>query len=322
MASESVVKLSGFFTILIMTIMLNNSVSGAFITNGYASSEIYSVTGDGNPLVGLDIESDNLYFGHYENIKSYNISGGYVSTVGTITSTVTDTIVVQNGSVTYTGYSYNYDFPPPYATGYFDTGGTYIQQTTIYGLYDAAVNPAGDLYIAAYPDASGTKIYRYNWASGNTTKIADIGGYSGGLAFDSSGNLYYAYQDIMNPAILKFTVQQVAAGNLTKNDGVSVLDISGGYLAFDENDNFYATTGYGRKISKYDLGTGIETVIANADPDWNVDAIGKFAINGDYIYSIYNERDVYGAIEQITIPEPTTIFLLGLSGLWLRRRSV
>lgn len=322
MASENVMKSRLVPALLIMIILANTNCFAAFSTNGYDVNELYSVTGTANPLTGIDAQGGNLYFGHYENIKSYNLGSGLVSTVGTISSTVTDTIVVQNGSVTYTAYSYNYDSPPPYKMGYFDTGGTHIQQTTIYGLYDAAVNPSGDLYIVAYPDAAGTKIYKYNWSNGSTTQIAHIGGYSGGLAFDSSGDLYYAYQDLFNPAILKFTAQQVADGGLDIADGVSVLDISGGYLAFDENDNFYATTGWGRQLSTFDLGTGIETVIANADPDWMVDAIFKFTIEGDYIYAVYNERNVYGAIEQITIPEPAAIVLFALAGLWLRRRSV
>jgi hypothetical protein len=322
MASEKVIRSRVVPALLTMLILTSTNCFAAFSTNGYEATEIYSATGTLNPLAGIATYGGSLYFGHYENIKSYNISSGLVSTVGTISSTVTDTVVVQNGSVTYTAYAYNNDFPPPYLTGYFDTSGTYIQQTTIYGLYDAAVNPSGDLYIVAYPNAAGTKIYKYDWSNGNITQIADIGGYSGGLAFDGSGNLYYAYQDLFNPAILKFTAQQVAAGGLTFADGVSVLDGSAGYLAFDENDNFYATTGWGRQLSMYDLSTGAETVIANADPDWQVDAIGKFVITGDYLYAIYNERDVYGAIEQITIPEPATILLMAAAGTGLRRRRV
>ncbi len=322
MASEKMMRSVGVPALVTMVILLETNCFAAFSTSGYDVTEIYSATGTVNPLTGIDAYGGSLYFGHYENIKSYNISSGMVSTVGTISSTVTDTVVVQNGSVTYTAYAYNNDFPPPYRSGYFDTSGTYIQQTTIYGLYDAAVNPPGELYIVAYPDAAGTKIYKYDWSGGGTTLIADIGGYSGGLTFDSSGNLYYAYQDLFNPAILKFSAQQVAAGGLTIADGVSVLGISGGYLAFDENDNFYATTGWGRQLSMYDIDTGIETVIANADPDWEVDAIGKFVIDGDYLYAVYNERDVYGAIEQITVPEPAMVLLMAAAGAGLRRRRV
>jgi hypothetical protein len=317
MVLERVMRSRRIPVFLLMTLMLNNTVFAVFSTaTGYSSTELFSSTGTYTTCGGLDIDSGSLYFGNYSEIKSLNLSDNSVSTVGSIGGNAGNALVVRHSNLTYTAYGTSYDEPYPYKMGYIDGEGTYNNQLDEDGIYDAAVSPNGDCYIVANPDALGSQIFKYDWTTGATTLIADIGGSSGGLAFDDAGNLYYADQGEgeRDASILKFTAMEVAAGSLDASDADSFFDIAAGYIVLDDDGVLYATTGWGATLAKYDFST--ESMIEEIA----YGSIGKLMLDGDYIYAIDTDWGSYSSTIQRIVPEPATIILLGLSGLWLRRR--
>jgi hypothetical protein len=267
----------------------------------------------------MALDDGQLYFGNYDEIKSINLGDYSVSSVGDIGGNADTSVVARHNGTTYVAIGTSYNEPYPYEIGYIDGTGDFNPQLEEDGIYDAAVDSQGDCYIVANPDALGSKIFTYDWDTGATTEIADIGGYSGSLAFDSAGNLYYADQgDTSRDAgILKFTTAQVEAGNLDVTDAEVVLDIKAGHIGFDDNGFLYATTGYGATFAMYDINTD---VLVN---EIAYGGIGKFLLDGDTIYAIDTDWDTYSStIQMITVPEPATVVLIGLASLLLRRKRI
>jgi len=286
----------------------------AFVTGaGYTSTELYSTTGTYTTIGGLDLDGGKLYFGQYTDMKSLNLGDNSTQVVGTIPSNVGNALVIRHNGTTYTSYGTSYNSPYPYKMGYINGSGSYVNQLNEDGIYDCAVNSLGDCYIVANPDALGSKILKYNWSSGSTTEVADVGGYSGGIAFDHFDNLYYAEQT--SGQILKFTTAQVATGGLDISEAEAILSITAGYICFGADDDLYATTGWGATLAKYDLSTqSLVSEIAYG-------GIGKFIVDGDDIYFVDTDWVDYSSTIQHVVPEPSTVLLLGLGGLLLRRRK-
>lgn len=317
MVSKRVMRFRNVFCLFVFLAGTANVMAAFSTAPGYTATELYSSAGAYTTLGGLDLDAGMLYFGQYTDIMSLDLSDNSTNVEGTVPANTGNSLVVRNSSTTYTSYGTSYTSPYPYKMGYIDGSGTYINQLDEDGIYDASVNLLGDCYIVANPGASGSKIFEYDWSNGNTTEIADVGGYSGSLAFDSVGNLYYADQgvfEVRDASVLKFTAAQVATGGLTADDGVSVLDITAGYIGFDADDDFYATTGWGATFAKYDLD------LHSWVEDIGYGGIGQFIVNGNDIYAIDTDWGAYASTIQHIVPEPATIALLGLGGLLLRRR--
>jgi len=281
---------------------------------GYTAAELYSSAAAYTTIEGLDLDAGKLYFGQYTDIKSLELSDNSTQTVGTVPSNAGIPLVVRNDGTTYTAYGTSYSSPYPYKMGYIDANGDYVNQLDEDGIYDCAVNSSGECYIVVNPDALGSKIFKYDWSDGSTMEVADIGSYSGGIAFDSLGNLYYAEQT--NGSILKFAADELALGGLTIDDGISVLDITAGYIGFDSDDNFYATTDWGETFGKYDLSAQslVEEIAYGG--------IGKFIVNDGDIYLVDTNWTEYASTIQHVVPEPASLVLISLGGLLLRKRRV
>lgn len=306
-------RMMSLVSIIVFMVAGSTNVMATFSpAPGYTATELYSSAGTYTTIGGLDLDAGKLYFGQYTDIKSLNLSDNSTQTVGTIPANAGNSLVVRNSGTTYTSYGTSYSSPYPYKMGYIDASGSYVNQLDEEGIYDCAVNSSGECYIVANPGALGSKILKYDWSDGSTIEIADIGGYSGGVTFDSLDNLYYAEQT--NGEVLMFTADEVAAGGLTADDGISVLDITVGYISFDAYDNFYATTDWGATFAKYDLSTQslVEEIAYGG--------IGKFIVDGGGIYLIDTDWAEYASTIQHVVPEPATMVLLGLGGLLLRKR--
>ena len=289
------------------------NAAAAFSTApGYTAEELYiSYTVIG----GLALDAEKLYFGQDTNVVCLDLNSNTVQSVGTLPWNIDIPVVARNNGITYASYGDSYDWPYLYHMGFFDESTSYINQLDEDGIFDYAINSSGQCYIVANPDAAGSKIFRYNWDDGNITEIADIGGYQGGLAFDSDGNLYYADQGdgemvggewvvIRSPGILKFTAAQAAAGGLTADDAEVVLSITAGYIGFDADDNFYATTGWGATLAVYELDSQSKI------EDVAYGGIGKFIIDRYTMYAIDTDWFAYaGTIQQIALPQPPPLVL-------------
>lgn len=203
-------------------------------------------------------------------------------------------------------------------------GGTFVGQTaTVDGVYDSARDASGNLFLSANDDvdgdnlADGSRIYLYDQASGGVTEVANLGGFSGGLALASNGDLYYsAYED---NKIASFSAAQVGAvlaggASLTLSDAASEIVLAGpGFLAFDSADQLYA--------SHLDASWATHLVALDADGSTTsiADGGGKLVVDGDTLYTIDTDWNAYASdIYAVkAIPEPGTITLVLMSGAGL-----
>ncbi len=301
-----------------IVLLLASVASAAFSTaTGYSATELYTTSGSFTTIGGLDFDAGELYFGQSTNIKLLDLAEANTPVnAGTIPSNVGNSLVVRHGGVTYTSFGVSFAHPYPYRMGYIDANGDYYNQWDADGIYDAAVNSSGVCYVVANPDANGSRIFRYNFPDGNAAEIANVGGYSGGLAFDSQDNLYYAEQT--TGEILKFTAAEVASagdGNvLVISDADVALSIMAGYLDFDDDDYLYATTGYGAVLSKYDLASKSKV------RDVAYGGIGQFGWEAETLYLVDTDWGAFASTIQRVVPEPAAIWLIAGGLILLRRR--
>jgi hypothetical protein len=159
-----------------------------------------------------------------------------------------------------------------------------------------AINSSGDAYFTADPTGAGQcQIFKLD--AGIATFVAEIGGYAGPLAFDSQDNLYYASQT--GEGVMKFSVDDLGVLDMSVYD--VVLGITAGYIGFDEDDNFYATTGWGAAFSQYDLTLG--TLVT----DIAYGGVGQFVIEDGTIYLIDTDWVTYASTVYRITPVITTI---------------
>jgi hypothetical protein len=208
--------------------------------------------------------------------------------------------------------------------GTVDNTGTYSGKLNMNAIYDYSISPTGKFYFVADAQALGdSSIYTFDWTTNTAAQIASVGGYQGGIAFDSQGSLYYAHQgsydqnwNFTSVGIIKYTAEQLEGSTLlTVSDSLAVSRLTVGYIGFDNNDDLYATTGWGTLFAKYDLVTDTKIEdIAYGD-------IGKFVIDGEDIYALNSPYTGISSIQKIFVPEPTTIAVLALGSLLLRKRK-
>lgn len=221
---------------------------------GYASSARFESAID-ETVGGLEVVGDLAYFGVGTNVFSAGLSSTNVpSRLGSVPapSTGASFLAMRAGDL-HLAYSTNYNFPPSYRYGRI-SGGQFDQHGVLAGIYDGDVDAHGNLYLLAYPaDFSGSRVYRYEPSTTSLTEVIFVGGYSGGIAFDSSNRLHVAEQN--NGHVLRFTAEQLVAGNLVASDGQLVARVYASYLSFDHHNRLYAVSGFGNEIGIYDTST-------------------------------------------------------------------
>jgi len=273
-------------------------------------------------------DGDTLYFGNFRTIRSYNLTTGtngvYASIPG---NNDTKGLAKVDGNIY---IAYDTGGFPTYASvlsAVSPTGYSEVLKSSSgvdsYSIYDAVVY-GGYYYFTVNPgvngDLQGTKIYRLDLNDpSDPFMVADIGGSSGGLAFDGDGNLYYASQN-SGEGILRFDAADVLAGGLSVADGVTVADVTASNLGFLSDGELLAETIDGQTLASYDLATGIWNDIASTT---GYEYMGKFVVDGNDIYLTSTDYLTYSSsLYMLTlpsssfVPEPSGI-LMALSGLAL-----
>jgi len=219
---------------------------------GFSSAPIYDSGGSGF-LEGLDVSGNAALLGIGTQVLSLNLSTGTTNTVGILSNNVSVAFVKQRGEDVHAAIGLSYSFPFPSQHGVIDAG---IFQTygAIDGIYDAAVNSTDELYIIANPNSAGSRVYRFVPATTSLVQVINVGGFSGGITFDSQDRLYVAEQN--NGTILRYTPGQLATGSLTAASGEVVASIFATYLCFDEHDLMYIVSGFGNRLTQHDPDTG------------------------------------------------------------------
>ncbi|MFA7172179.1 MAG: hypothetical protein WC340_01985 [Kiritimatiellia bacterium] len=287
----------------------------------YIIQELDNSAGTFTTYGGLTKNGDVLYYGNYDTVRQYDLAGATNSVYATTVGNADTKGLAKIGSTLYMALDTSYNAPYPSSLGTVDpaTGFTATlvsgkeQGETTYSIYDATLNN-GEYYFVAAPGtintnsqsgATGTRIYRYNNADPSApVEIANIGGSSGGIAFDTAGNLYYASQN-WGQGILRFNAVNVARGGLTAADGATVADVTAGYLGFLPDGHLVATTGWGVSLDVFDINTGAKRrTIATVPSDWS-ESIGKFVVDGTTLYVAHTDWNAYtGNLYAINLIEP------------------
>ena len=188
------------------------------------------------------------------NIMAVTISNGATVAYGTLPPNATVAFLKWRDNNLHAAYGQSFSFPFPSRHGIIQAG-SYVNYGGSDGIYDAATSSDGTLYIMANPGAAGSKVFRFVPATTSLVEVANIGGFSGPIAMDSSNNLYVGEQSFGNEKILRFTSGQLAVGGLTAADGETIATTGSTYICLDENDRLYVTSGYGNFLTTYDVWT-------------------------------------------------------------------
>ena len=252
---NQIVRLACLFFFLLITSAFAQSQPVPSI--GYQLRELYQTTSY-TYIGGLTVNGQYAYFGEGDSkIMRQHLGTGATNHIGTLPPPgVGASYVAWVDDRLHVGYAEDYSFPtPPFCRlGWINESGDFDYQTGINGVFDAAADSSGAFYINAATAVGNTRIYRYDIASTSLTHVITIGGFSGGIAFDSQDRLYVA--DNNNGVILRFTPLQLSAGNLSAADGEQIYHAYAGYLAFDHLDRLYLTTDGGNSLVMINPETG------------------------------------------------------------------
>ncbi|MHB9037507.1 MAG: hypothetical protein ACYC64_12645 [Armatimonadota bacterium] len=185
----------------------------------------------------------------------------------------------------------------------------------------------GDAFVTA-----GDSVYMLD-SNGGLDAIATVDGYSGPLAFDAQGSLYYAPSNYPNPAtVLKWSSAEVAsavgAGVLGIPDADVVTSVGGAYgFAFDGQGQLLITNNSSSPVLQVFDGTDVSTIATFNVPNTNYPSLtfireranGGLVVGCSYMDSDWNGYTIISEMQ--LVPEPTSIMALtSLIGLAASRR--
>jgi len=244
-------RIAGCFvsSLLLPFISLNASL---LPDTGFSGVSIYDTSGQFVLIEALDIKDGVAYAGHGTNVVSVNLATHAATSFGVIPPNATFAYLVWRSNQLHAAYGTS--FSPPFSGRYgVMNSGTFVLHGSMDGIYDAAVNAEGTLFLMANPGGAGSKVFQFEPASTSLVEIIHVGGFSGPIAFDSSNRLYVGEQSFGNEKILRFTPSQLLAGSLTAADGELIVPLGATYMCLDENDRLYVTSGYGNELAIYDV---------------------------------------------------------------------
>ena len=199
---------------------------------------------------------------------------------------------------------------------------------------------AGGLLMVGSQGFGSSGLFHISSGGIQTTLVATVSQFSGGIAMDDVGDVYlgYAGLDANDNNIYKFTAAQIAAAiggtalNLGQATFVGNLGVSGS-LAVDSTTNRLYASGYQiNGIRVLDLGTNeTGTLVAPGFNNANYASLSTFSHGGVEYLGWVNRSGFaggdpvtygYAPLSTLPIPEPATALLgaLGFLALGQRRR--
>jgi len=333
-------------------------------STGDAASTVYSGVAPfgatdipGGFFNGFDVTASGKIVGLAgRNINLYSAAGTYERTIATVPDYNGDNApeygsfcrLTPDESTVWTGFTVNGNtddriYSVPFA------GGSATHEATFTGNYDLEFAQVGGNW---KPFVSGTNsttfgapnsVWLLDTAADNHVKIAGLGGYASGLAFDSSGNLYAADSSLKK--LYRFgtaRVQSAATGgaslvgdnaDFSSDMHFAAADITVDgvdHVFFNSNDPSYSGASIVSMLQpaaagayKYDniaVGTGSfgnwSTQLAFGGGTGDATLGGGSVFVGDFWSS--------GGVTELAVPEPGTVVLLSSGiftlGAMLRRR--
>ena len=301
---------------------------------GYAANDILTGVNFG----GYDTFGSSVVGWGNDSLNVYNKTGGVTNTLGTPSGYSGWNSFVRldpSGNSAWVGFTtsgntndriYQVDF----------TTGTWTYKATMASNFDMEFY-GGNPYVSGLNSTGWndpTSIWLLDTSGSNIhDKIVEIRGNPAGLAFDGSGNAYYATYDGYGSAGEMFrwdaadVLGAVGAGYLAIGDGTKLSDIEqgaydidvddAGNVLFNGNDGYYSYTalwdGTEGDGDNYDyLGVGNPS---EAGYNWFgfIDSEGNVTqVDGGFLYQ--TDSSPYGIAEVNAIPIPGAVWLLG-SGL-------
>jgi hypothetical protein len=188
------------------------------------------------------------------------------------------------------------------------------------GNYDIAFG-GGFGWLSANPGFAGGKIMRLDLTSGATTTVLTSTDFSGPVAFDAGGSLYYGATAFgAGGDIYKYPAADLAAGGLSLDAPHKWAD-NGGNAYFDSDGSLLLQTDFAT-LAGYTFSSGAAANMASTSHTFgNVALAGATALATVTDFGGAPSADDRSAVFAV-VPEPGSILLagMGITLLALRRR--
>ena len=165
---------------------------------GPTISELHNTEGTFTVVEGMCLDDGAVYFGNFTDVLSLDLRTLLLSDVGDLPANTGVSVVQRAAGATYAGRGVSFSAPYPCAFGYIDAGGVFTNTWFENGIFDAAVNGLGEMYVVANPEPSDfstnppylgtgtTALFRYDPLTDTAAPVAVMGGIHGGIAFDGT----------------------------------------------------------------------------------------------------------------------------------------
>ncbi len=316
--------ISAAFAVLATTAATAQSLS--ITAPGYTATKLFE-TAVGETIGGVDFSgSGEVYylirtFGGTTKLQVRTSADGYVTstTLHDFGSAVYGSFVTLNAGKIYYGEN---------SAGTIRVHDVALNSdallSTVANNYDLAIAPGGMGYLSENPGYAGNVAATLNLGSGATSVRLTSTDFSGPVASDEQGRLYYGGTAFgIGGGIYRYSAAEVAAGGLTLDMGHQWVSNSNGnaYFAFNDGGNLWQTDFSG--LGFFNTTTAAFTTIGST-----TDSLGNLAADSAQLLASVT---AYGASSSLdksavfrVVPEPASaiLALAGLASLIVRRRRL